>query len=156
MEDIVTHKPTNWAIAQQLAATLVALIFIGAAAAQDSHSKDLELLSDLMTRPLAQRSLHWMCIPSLQYVCTSEGCERIAALLHVNLDLEKKTYARCEGKGCDTYPMSFEASGIFTTVNLLGSGGTFLKVVNDGSEYVEVTSLHLAVLQNFGACQPSR
>jgi hypothetical protein len=77
-------------------------------------------------------------------------------LVSVRLDLAEKTYARCDSKGCDSYSITFSASGIFTTVSVRGSGSTFLKVLNDGSQYVEVASLHLAVHQNFGACKPGQ
>ena len=73
----------------------------------------------------------------------------------MRLDLAENTYGRCDSKGCDSYPMTFSAGGIFTTISLPGSGSTFLKVVNDGSQYLEVASLQLAVHQNFGACKPS-
>jgi hypothetical protein len=71
----------------------------------------------------------------------------------VQIDFPKKTYARCDTIGCDNYGLASEASGIFTIINIPG-GGAFFKVVNDGSEYVEVASLHLAVQQTFGTCQP--
>ena len=137
-------------------AALVALIFAGPVASQDSLSEDLKRLRGLMTLPLAQRAPQWECIPSVRYVCTPEGCERTPALVSVRLDLVENTYARCDSKGCDTYPMTFSVGGIFTTVSLPGRGSTFLKVLNDGSQYVEVASLHTAVHQNFGACKPSR
>lgn len=140
---------------------VAAIVLLGSAtgvpaAGQDSLSKDLQVLSDLMARPLAQRGLRWQCVPSVRYVCTAEGCEHSPAVVSVRLDLSKRTYSRCEKEDCDSYPMTFSSSGIFTTFTLPGSGSTFLKVVNDGSEYLEVASLQLAVHQNFGTCRPSR
>lgn len=132
------------------------LILAGSEAAQDSLSDDLQFFSDLTTRPLAQRALRWECSPSVRYVCTAEGCERKPSLVSVRLDLAEKTYARCDNKGCDSYPMTFSTGGIFTTVSLPASGSAFLKIVNDGSQYIEVASVGLAVHQNFGACKPSR
>ena len=41
---------------------------------------------------------------------------------------------------------------MYTNVSLDGRGGTFLKVINDGSKYVEVVTLGTAVHQNFGRC----
>ena len=46
--------------------------------------------------------------------------------------------------------MLYSGSGIFTAAR--ANGGTFLKVLNDGSQYVEVVSLHLAIHQSFGKC----
>jgi hypothetical protein len=56
---------------------------------------------------------------------------------------------------CDTYDMKWSSGGIFTTMTLPASGETFLKALNDGSQYVEVVSLWLAVHQNFGKCTPT-
>ena len=136
------------------AAASLSLAVIGSATAQDFLFEDLQQLTGLVSRPLAQRALQWECTPSVRFVCTAEGCGRSPAVVSVRLDLGEKTYARCDNKGCHAYPMTFSAGGIFTNVTLPGSG-TFLKVVNDGSEYVEVASLHLAVHQNFGVCKPS-
>ena len=51
-------------------AALVTLIFAGSVASQDSQLENLKLLTDLMTRPLAQRALQWVCVPSVRYVGT--------------------------------------------------------------------------------------
>ena len=135
------------------------VIFTGPVASQDSLSDDLKLLTDLMARPLAARALQWECTPSVRYVCTPEGCEQNPYLVSVRLDLAEKTYARCDPpkfNACETYPMIFSADGIFTTFNQPSSGSTFLKVLNDGSQYLEVVSLLISVHQNFGACRSSR
>ncbi len=133
---------------------LAALLPAASACGEDSLSDDLQALTDLATRSLSDRALQWECVPSVRYVCTSEGCERNPGVVSVRLNLGENTYARCDSKGCDSYPMTASAGGIFTSVSLPGSGGTFLKVLNDGSEYVEAASLHLAVHQNFGTCKP--
>ena len=116
----------------------------------------LESLTTLTSQRLAQRASQWECTPSVRYVCTSEGCQRHPPLVFVRLDLAEKTYSRCDSKGCDTFPMTFSAGGIYTTFNQPSSGSTFLKVLNDGSEYLEVVSSLNTVYQYFGACRPSR
>jgi hypothetical protein len=133
---------------------LVALLPAASACGEDSLSDDLKALTDLATRSLADRALQWECVPSIRYVCTPEGCEQNPGMVSVRLNLGDNTYARCDSKDCDSYPMTVSSSGMFTIISLPGRGGTFLKVLNDGSQYVEAASLHLAVHQNFGACKP--
>jgi len=135
---------------------LAALLPAASACGEDSLSDDLKALTDLATRSLEDRALKWECVPSARYVCTSEGCERNPGGVSVRLNFRDNTYDRCDSKGCDSHPMTAAAGGIFTSVSLPGSGGTFLKVLNDGSQYVEAAALHLAVHQNFGACKPMR
>lgn len=134
---------------------LLAALFPAASAfGEDSVSDDLQALTDLATGSLADRALQWECVPSVRYVCTSEGCERNPGVVSVRLNLGDNTYARCDSNGCDSYPMTVSSSGIFTIISLPGNTGTFLKVFNDGSQYVEAASLHLVMHQNFGSCKP--
>ena len=133
---------------------LIALLFLGTAAtAQDLD--DFQAMTGLMTRPLAKRALQWECTPAIRFVCTSTGCEKQRGVVSVRLNLAESVYSRCDNKGCDSYPMTFSSEGIFTTVILPGRGGTFFKVVNDGSEYLEIATLHLVSHQYFGTCKPS-
>jgi hypothetical protein len=138
----------------QFGAALAGLLVAGSAASQDSSPEGLEQLTALVIQPLADRASDWVCTPSVRYVCGPDGCEQHPALVSVRLDLNESTYARCNSDGCETYPMNFAPSGIFTTFQLRGRGGTFLKVYNDGSEYVEVASLLLGIQQSFGVCEP--
>lgn len=93
-------------------------------ASQDSLSKDLKVLTDLTTRPLAQRSARWQCVPTVFHSCTSEGCKSLTPVVSVRLDLAERTYTRCEKTDCVTYPLTFTAGGIFTTATPLGSPST--------------------------------
>ena len=115
----------------------------------------LKPLVALMSQTLTQRGSQWECTPSVRYICTSEGCQRNPPLVFVRLDLAEKTYSRCDSAGCDTFPMTFSVSGIYTTFNDPSGGSTFLKVLNDGSEYLEVVSAMNAVYQYFGVCRPT-
>lgn len=124
--------------------------------AEDSLSEELDHLTELTTRSLADRASHWQCTPTVMYVCTSQGCESHTPAASVLLDFDKQSYSRCEKDNCETYNMTFSASGIYTTVMIPASSGTFIKIVNDGSEYIEVASFHLAAFQNFGFCLPLR
>jgi hypothetical protein len=133
---------------------VVVLAFAGSAGGQDPTDAEIRAMLDesvdLGLRPLAQRGEKWECVPAHRFVCTREGCERDSGRVSVRLDFGANTYSRCDEKGCDTYPMLYSGSGIFTTAR--AHGGTFLKVLNDGSQYVEVVSLHLAIHQSFGKC----
>ena len=133
----------------------VVLAFASSADGQDAPPEAeidawLDAAGDLIARPLVQRGEKWECVPAHRFVCTLEGCERDSGRVSVRLDFAANTYARCDQKGCDTYPMLYSGSGIFTTAR--AHGGTFLKVLNDGSQFVEVVSLHLAIHQSFGKC----
>lgn len=133
---------------------LSAVAIAASSAAEYPTAEDRQALADLMSRPLAERAIRWECSPSARYVCTPEGCERSPGVVSVRLNFAENTYARCDSKGCDSHSMSFSAVGIFTRISLPDSGSTFFKVLNDGSQYVEVASSQLAINQNFGACKP--
>jgi hypothetical protein len=62
-----------------------------------------------------------------------------------------QSYARCDEKGCDSHVMVAQKSGIYTILELPASGA-FMKVENDGGEYVEVASLGNSLITNFGSC----
>ena len=72
----------------------------------------------------------------------------------VNLDFDSLRYERCDQSDCDDYLMEVHPSGIYTVGTLPLTSGTFLKVVNDGSESVEVVSLGTNVWVCHGRCAP--
>ena len=78
----------------------------------------------------------------------------MAPTVWIEFDLASKIYQRCDEKGCDDYAMTYSRSGIYTVVTV--GGGTFLKVLNDGSDFAEVVSLGTAVWNGFGVCAPQR
>ena len=109
-------------------------------------------LVEMVAKPMAERASKWKCVPMRAFACGVDGCKAGTPSVHVVLDLEKRTYSRCDTKGCDKYPMTYSSGGAFTTFSLPYRSGTFLKTLNDGSSYVEVASSMLSVLQNFGRC----
>jgi hypothetical protein len=70
----------------------------------------------------------------------------------VQLDLAAGQYERCDAKGCDSYRVTPQHGGIYTHLNPTPS--TFLKVLNDGSDFVDVASLGTSVLISYGRCTP--
>ena len=52
-------------------------------------------------------------------------------------------------------PATFFVDGIFTTASIPDRANSFVKIVNDGSEYIEVVSLAFNIFQNFGTCKPA-
>jgi hypothetical protein len=124
------------------------------AQAQDLSHADMAALTDLLKRPLSERAIIWRCDPTIMRTCSLNGCSENRATVSVQLDFSAGSYERCDAKGCDSHLMTFSSSGIFTAAILPSTSGTFLKVVNDGSEYVEVASTGLSIIHNFGVCEP--
>ncbi len=100
------------------------------------------------------RASRWRCDAAVKFQCSAEGCKEARARVWVNIDFPDRRYERCDSKGCDQYEMAYSVAGIYTTVSPVI--GTFLKVLNDGSEFVEVASLGTAVVTSFGRCMPHR
>lgn len=121
------------------------------AAAEEGMSAERSV--DLMSRSLKQRGSAWKCIPDTRDVCTPEGCKSAEPSVFVVIDFDKNQYARCDNRGCDSYPMTESNAGMFSTVSLPENPGMFLKVENDGAHYTEVVSLHFDVMISRGTCQ---
>jgi len=69
------------------------------------------------------------------------------------LNFSKGIYARCDSNGCEEFPLKIDKAGVFSILSTADRAGTFLKVVNDGSEFVEVSNIATAVLVQFGTCK---
>ena len=113
----------------------------------------LESVEKLFGIGLADRSPEWRCEIATQYVCSAKGCDQNPPSVWINLDFTARRYERCDSRGCDAYPMQSYTSGIYTSISL-AQPGTFLKVVNDGSEFVEVASMGNVTFNSFGRCTP--
>ena len=112
-----------------------------------------ETPAELIRRPLATRASLWRCDPAVKYNCSADGCKSVPALVWVQLDLAAPArYDRCDAKGCDSYAVTPQPGGIYTLLNPTPS--TFLKVLNDGTDFVEVASLGTSVLISYGRCIP--
>jgi len=106
-------------------------------------------------RGLPERALRWQCSPATKFQCKKEGCEAIQPTVWVTLDFQTSSYSRCDRKGCDRYEMQESVSGIYTFVSLVDRQGTLFKVVNDGSEFVEVITLGTTLMSSYGSCSPT-
>ncbi len=141
-----------------LATVLVALAWWSGSPARAQESRELadalRDLGSLMGRGLPDRAAQWRCDAISKFSYSAEGCEAVRPNVWLNLDFVARTYERCDTKGCDSYLMDHSQSGKFTQVRLVGHPGMFFKSVSDGSEFVEVVSLHLGVLNAYGRCKP--
>ena len=67
------------------------------------------------------------------------------------LDFDRKTYSRCDSKGCNQYPMLVAPAGAF--VSAVYNPSAIFKATADGSEYVEVATLGLTTYSQWGRCR---
>lgn len=71
------------------------------------------------------------------------------------------TLIRCDKNSCDSYPMKFSQSGIFTNVQLENSSGSIFKFVNmdeplsglKKNDFVEINTLGLTSYILWGTCK---
>lgn len=115
--------------------------------------KDVAIV-DLLTRGMADRSSGWICQPDKTIRCSVEGCEETTPSIMLVLDFSKKKYSRCDSEGCSDFMMNYSKGGVFTLVDLTGRG-VFLKASNDGSSFIDVATIGLGSIQNFGICNMS-
>ncbi|HEX2461760.1 MAG TPA: hypothetical protein VHJ58_16565 [Vicinamibacterales bacterium] len=77
-----------------------------------------------------------------------QGCQRISSGGFYNIiDLERRTFARCDNKGCDEYPANFTLSGLFMNIEL--SRGAMAKL-DPGMHLFEVATLWLGAWISYG------
>jgi hypothetical protein len=106
---------------------------------------------DHLIQPLAERAARWRCDITTRFVCTKSGCKQPAPVgTWVELDFDARTYGRCDSGGCNRYPLQQERSGIYT----IASGGlqSYLKTLNDGSEFMESSASGTSAFINYGRC----
>ena len=147
-------------LAVQLASAAIAARAEEPSEAQDEGPllEQMQGLVDLAKLSLEERGASWRCTPARLDGCGESSCESKAVGLaddavYVLLDFSSERYSRCDSKGCDEYPLDVSVGGIFTTISLPGRPGTFLKALNDGSQYIEVLTSSLAVIRYSGACR---
>lgn len=130
---------------------------VGAAEEEDAagpRDSEFAKLTQLVLTPLAQRADRWICTPTTTRVCSVQDCKTTRPTVRLELRPTSSQYSRCDERGCDDYDAQVSASGIYTIIE--AGRATFVKVVNDGSEYVEAASLGTSIVQNFGRCLPVR
>jgi len=128
---------------------LATLLFSSFAFADESMKK----LIDLSSKDMAQRAEEWLCQPTTMKTCSQKDCKDAQPSIWTKINFKEKKYSRCDSKGCDSYEMVYSKSGIYTTIEIPGSGA-FLKSLNNGEDYIEVATIGVAAIQYFGACKP--
>lgn len=114
-----------------------------------------QILQDLLQRPLSARAARWRCNVEKRNQYADGQCEAGSTQAGwMLLDLSERTYARCDARGCDRYSASVSTGGVFTSVQLDGRS-MFLKVVNDGSQFVDVATLGVSAIVSVGRCAPT-
>jgi hypothetical protein len=79
------------------------------------------------------------------------GCRRISPGSSYNrIDLEHRTFARCDNKGCEDYPANFTQSGLF--INIEFSPGAMAKLGPE-MQLSEVATLWLGAWISYGTCR---
>ena len=114
--------------------------------------EDLDRLQELGSRSLPERAPKWRCDALMKFQCSMKGCEKVPVSAWIKVDFQARRYERCDSKGCDAHQMTYSTAGIYTTV--LPGLGTFLKAVNDGSEFADIASLGTGIFASFGRCIP--
>lgn len=125
---------------------------------------DAELSADLarigeLAEPIARRGDMWGCYSQQSYSCSVSGCSTGNATVVVFLDFRGTRYIRCTRKesgeivDCASEPATVGHGGIYTTVAPAGKLGSSIKVVNDGSEFVDTATLGTGAYINFGTCK---
>jgi len=151
----------GWGV--RLVIMILALVLL-ATGASSSDETDFKRTLELM-KPLSVRSMTWRCVVTSKHICSKTGCERgkfdpsvyknkvQGPLEWVDLSLDGRTYNRCDPDGCDMYATSVSSGGLYTTVQLVGRGAS-IKIVNDGSSFVDTATSGTAAFVRFGKCEP--
>lgn len=95
-----------------------------------------------------------ICTPKVKAVCGEAECRAVNPVTFARIDLQRSTYARCDGSGCDTYDARMTRSGVFTNIEV-PERGLLAKVGDDGG-FLEVASLGLDAYVSRGRCQIER
>jgi len=70
---------------------------------------------------------------------------------YVLIDTDRKTYSRCDGRGCESYQASFTTSGAFTNIDVPGRG--MMAKLGADLAFAEVVSIGLVLIVSHGKCQ---
>lgn len=100
--------------------------------------------------PFFERSARWQCRAKASYACGESDCRKESEGITILLDNKKKEYSRCDSRGCEPRAYTVTLAGLHTVISV--EPHLFLKVLNDGAKFVEVTTLGMSTRLNFGAC----
>jgi hypothetical protein len=123
-------------------------------------AKCISVVGLMIAASAAANAQAMRCDISQKFVCENTGCRTIPASTWAMIDVPKKSYARCDSRGCDTYEAYMYQSGAFLNIEVPGRA-TIAKVSTENvplanlrslSFHEVVTQLH-AVLISFGSCK---
>ena len=94
------------------------------------------------------------CTTAAKFDCDAQrGCrKRVARETWAVVDLTKRTYLRCDNRGCEAYSAAIVQSGDFIVVDMPGHGVT-AKVSSDFDVFLEVATIGTDAMISFGRCQ---
>ncbi|CAN7198061.1 hypothetical protein [Ensifer adhaerens] len=92
------------------------------------------------------------CDISSKHVCeASPGCQSAKLAVFNRIDLQMRTFSRCDSKGCDKYDAVFSASGAFLNI-AVPEKGLMAKLDMTEGRFSEVVTLAGQVYVSFGSC----
>ena len=109
----------------------------------------------------------WECKINEKHACNPEkGCSANTLGVTNYINFERKTYARCDRAGCDTYDAQFSQSGSFHNIAVADrvmfakvwpnhhSQSAFWPYTSTSGKFMEVVTLGSTVLVSYGICTP--
>lgn len=91
------------------------------------------------------------CTPKTRLDCTGTNCTQSQPVVYLILDRQKKTFSRCDTKGCNEYNASFASSGVYTNMQASSPQGMMIKVLGT-REYIEIATVGLRSVFQHGSC----
>lgn len=105
----------------------------------------------LVCAPATAQTLR--CEVQSKQVCQPKsGCNPAPMAGFNKIDLDRRTFSRCDSLGCDDYQATFTTSGIFMNIDVVGRGLSAKLNISDNS-FLETASMGDAVYVSFGKCQ---
>jgi hypothetical protein len=92
------------------------------------------------------------CEPKSGFLCTKRECAKREVKSFIVLDKKAKNVTRCEGEICETFPATFNQTGVFINIQSDGPIGTLIRILGD-SRYKEITTVGLDAYIANGNCE---
>ena len=92
------------------------------------------------------------CEPKSGFLCTKRECAKREVKSFIVLDKKAKNVTRCEGEICETFPATFNQTGVFFNIQSDGPIGTLIRILGD-SRYKEITTVGLDAYIANGNCE---
>ena len=92
------------------------------------------------------------CEPKSGFLCSKKECAKREVKSFIMLDKKAKNITRCEGEICETFPATFNQTGVFYNIQSDGPIGTLIRVLGD-SRYKEITTVGLDAYIANGNCE---